>query len=200
MRTDVATAPRRTYLGSKPQRTTRAQVDAVEAAVDLHRFRQPARAARKVGKAMRATARPHDRQAFDRLECAQQHAGADAGPLARHVEAKVHAVDEVDIGVTAAHEQCAIPIRLADVGMAAGITGYVSLGFDDSTTRAALGGIAHERLADEKDARARRYRPAARRASTAGSPATPVKYFASPAGQRRMRKSLLPERSTPLIR
>jgi len=62
----------------------------------------------------------------------------------------MHAVDEVDVGVAAAQEQRAIPIRLADVGMAAGVTGDVGLGFDDAPARAARGGIPHERLADEK--------------------------------------------------
>src|SRR5258708_39706097 len=35
-------------------------------------------------------------------------------------------------------------------GHAAGLAGHVGLGFDDAPARAALGGIAHERLADEK--------------------------------------------------
>src|SRR6185436_13061532 len=132
-------APRCTYLGAEPQRAARAQVNAVETAIDVHGFRQPAGAARKVGEAMHAAAGLHDRHAIDRLERAQEHASADAWTLPRHVDAKMHAVDEVDVGVAAAQEQRAIPIRLADVGMAAGVTGDVGLGFDDAPARGPAG-------------------------------------------------------------
>src|SRR6476646_10421687 len=62
----------------------------------------------------------------------------------------MHAVYEVDVGVAAAQEQRAVAIRLARVGVAAGVAGNVGLGFDDAPARAAVRGIAHERLSDEK--------------------------------------------------
>ena len=58
---------------------------------------RPTGAARKVGEAMHAAARLHDRHTLDRLERAQEHTGADAGTLTRHVDAEMHAVDEVDV-------------------------------------------------------------------------------------------------------
>ena len=97
-----------------------------------------------------AAARLHDRHALDRLERAQEHAGADAGALARHVDAKMHAVYQVDVSMAAAQKQRAVAMRYTDVGVTAGVAGHVGLGFDDASPRAAVGSVAHERLADQK--------------------------------------------------
>src|SRR5690348_1463340 len=99
---------------------------------------------------MHPAARLHDRHALDRLEGTQQHAGADPGTLARNVDAKVHPIYQVNVRVTAAQEQRAVTIRLASVGMATRVAGNVGLGFDDAAAGAPLGGIAYERLSDEK--------------------------------------------------
>jgi len=103
MRADVATRPggRTSEASHKGLREHRSI--AVAAAVDGHGFR--------------------DRYALDRLEHAQEHAGADAGTFTRHVDAKMHAIDEVDVGVAAAQEQRAVALYLAHVGVAAGVPG-----------------------------------------------------------------------------
>ena len=50
----------------------------------------------------------------------------------------------------APQEQRSVAIRLANVRVAARVSRNVGLDFDDASARAALGGIAHERLSDEK--------------------------------------------------
>ena len=63
---------------------------------------------------------------------------------------KVHAIDEVDVRVAAPQEERAVAIGLADVRVAACVARHIRLAFDDAAARAALGRVAHERLADEK--------------------------------------------------
>src|SRR5262249_50220424 len=78
-----------------------------------------------------------------------QHAGPDAGSLARHVAHVGRSVDEIDVGVTALEIERAIARGLAAKGMTAGIARRIGFGFDDPPARSAVEILADQDLADE---------------------------------------------------
>src|SRR5262245_7060857 len=97
---------------------TGTQVEPVEAIIDPEGGGEAAGATGEVAGTRGAAAAGHQRQTFQRLDGAQQNAGADAGMFARHVEAEPAAIDEVDIGMAAVEEERAVAAGLAAIGMA----------------------------------------------------------------------------------
>ena len=122
---------------------------AVERAGDVQCRRQIAGAARQVLLAHAGTVAGHEGDAFERLECPQQHAGADVGTAGADVQGEPAAVDEVDVGMAAFKEQRGISRGLALVGVPARIAHDIGLGFDDASAHATPPVLAHQGLADQ---------------------------------------------------
>ena len=89
---------------------------------------------------------PHDVEAFDWFEGADQHAAGSAVVFGDDVHAVVHAVREIDVSVTAGSEDDARAIGDAGGGVGGEIvTAEVGFGFDDD----AGGGSVDEHFAEE---------------------------------------------------
>ena len=101
------------------------------------RLGEPAGTARQVAVGHRAAPPAHQRQPLDRLERAQQHAGARARPLARYVEQMPHAIAEIDIGVAAREEQRGVARRPPAKAVAGGVAHDIGLGLDDAAAHPA---------------------------------------------------------------
>ena len=64
-------------------RSRRAEIDAVDAAVDVQRLREATGAAGEIVETIRAATALHFGDAFERLQCTNQDAAADPGQLPR---------------------------------------------------------------------------------------------------------------------
>jgi hypothetical protein len=87
----------------------------------------------------------HDLHSGERFQGAQQHSPGDARRIRRDVEAVVHAVREVDIGVPgrAEHDGVAGGTATEGVRRRIGFAG-VGLGLDDPAGKQAFGGAKEE--------------------------------------------------------
>ena len=94
---------------------------------------------RSSGSPVRPRRSAHRREPVDRLERAQEHCAGTGAVFASHdIEAVVHAVDKVDVGVADRAVHRCRSTRQAGAGMA-GLVGRpaVGLGLDDATDRQA---------------------------------------------------------------
>src|SRR5579872_3294098 len=115
------------------QRTTR-EISSIVAAADPQGQSQLARAVGQVfDAARRGSAAPHPREAFQRLQGADQDASRAALRFGDHVQALVHTVDEVHVGVARLAEQHASAGSDAAKGVGRPILkAQVGFRFDDS--------------------------------------------------------------------
>ena len=122
-------------------------VDAVVGSCDRQRQRQFAGAVGQVfGLSRRRAPLPHQLDSCNRFQRANQHAARRAFGLGHQVEALVHAVDEVDVGVAGRAEDHAGAIGQAARGMRRQVVpAQVGFGLDDD----ARGAPVHQDLAQQ---------------------------------------------------
>src|SRR5580658_3300634 len=88
--------------------------------------------------------------AAQRLDCAEQHASSLSVALARHIQAVMIAIDEVNVGVAGRAEQDGSAGGVAGGGVGGGIVfPEVSFDFDDASSEKLLAALAHQHLAEE---------------------------------------------------
>ena len=140
------------YSGGRtnPEGARRAEVNGVEAAVNLQSGGQAAGTPGEIENPGGSAVELHLLEALERLEGADQDSAADAGKLAAHVEHKMIAVAEINIGMSAAQEH-RTSARSGSAKMMRGwIAGRIRFGLDDATGNSAGGEFADDDLADQE--------------------------------------------------
>lgn len=119
----------------KPQgRARRAQVHPVPRAIDAQGAAEIARPATERGVQQRLARAPisaHDLESRPRAQCPQQDRRAGAFAFRHDVQAKMHPVDEVDIGVSGFAKHRGIAQGAATEGVGCLIVGRICFGLDD---------------------------------------------------------------------
>ena len=92
----------------------------------------------------------HLGDALKGFEGADEDAAADSGDFGAHVEHKVVAIAEIDVGVAAAKEHGAIARGGSAKVVGGGIALRIGFGFDDPAAKSAAGELANHNFADEK--------------------------------------------------
>src|SRR5262249_17803936 len=97
---------------------------------------------------------PSRRHLFDsgqRFHRAKQDCAGDAFALARHVQAVMISINEVDIGEPGGAEHDRIARRLADIGVRSRIVlAQVRFGFDDAYNKRAGGRFSHQQFSKQR--------------------------------------------------
>ena len=146
--------PRRSRSGLARMQLDRPveQRAAVQRQADVERLGQLAGSRAQVLGALEPAPLPHQLDSLDRLECPDQHRGADALLLGDGVQKRVHAVGEVHVGPPGRAEERARPVRDPGVGVAGRLVHVVALGLDDAPGRARVPErAAHEVARDVVD-------------------------------------------------
>ena len=133
-----------------PQASAPAQVQPVVPQIDAQGFRQAPRPARQVAQTRGVAGALHVLNAGQGFEGAQQHAGADAGSFARHVEHVRGAVAQVDIGVAGFQKKRAVARGHAAERVTSRIGLQVGLGLDDTSAEQPLAHFAYDDLAQKE--------------------------------------------------
>ena len=128
------------------------EVASVEAFVKKERFRKFAGAVREIGFLDDPFAvRPDQIESFDRLDCADKDSLRIVFRRGNDIEAEVHPVNHVDVGVSARQKH-----RLGPFGAPSSesVTAFVknaavSLGFDDFCDDSAGSGLSHKKVAEQ---------------------------------------------------
>jgi hypothetical protein len=149
---------------SEPQRTGRAQIDAVHAAIDVEGLGQAAGPASEIEEAIGAPASFHLSDAFQWLEGANEYPASYSRGFRADVEHEVVAVGKINVGVTTLQKHRLCSRGGASIVVGGRVTGRVGLGFDDAPGHAQLGEVTHHDLADQKTSQGHRpdreFRPA----------------------------------------
>ena len=92
----------------------------------------------------------HSLQAVQGLQGAEKHAAGTTLPLAGNVQAVMHAVDEVDVGMPRRPEEDGVSCRFAGEGMG-GSVGLAKVGFDldNAAHPRLLGSGSHQQLSQQ---------------------------------------------------
>src|SRR5271156_29576 len=134
----------------------RGQIAAVVAgARDAEGFGQPSGAAGEVNQIPRFahfdfSCPRHLFDAAHRLDCAEQDASRVAVALARHIQAVMIAVDEINVGVAGRSVQNCSAGGVAGGGVGGGIVfPEISFDLDDAGRQTELSAVSHQHLAEE---------------------------------------------------
>ena len=135
---------------AEPERAGRAEVDAVEGAVNPESGGETAGATGQVRNFCGAAVRLHLGDALQGVQRADEYAATYSGDLRADVQHEMVAITEIDIGVTAAKEHGAGSRSRPDVVVGGGVAYGIGLDLHDAATEASRGQLANDDLADEK--------------------------------------------------
>ncbi len=132
-----------------PQRPPH-QVEPVVRTRESEGTRQVAGPARKSLGGERTTARAHEIDPALGIDRPQQHGPGNRAALRHHVEAEVHSVDEVDVGVSGRTEHDGVPRSLSAVAVTGRVLGApIGLRLDDDPRDPSLRALEDEQAAEE---------------------------------------------------
>lgn len=127
-----------------------AQVNAIQPAIDAERLAKFGRATGQITKFADRSLMAHERFPEQRFDRSHQHGLGDAGGAADGIDAKMVAINEVNVGVAGWSEHDAIPRRRTRCGMASRISGQVSFSLDDWPSRGTHGCVANEEMPQQE--------------------------------------------------
>ncbi len=114
------------------------EVAPIQAAVNIQRLREPTGAATQEAQLFDAPALAHQCDALARLKRANEYRRSGPVRFARNVEAPVHSINVVDIGVKRRPEHRDISRTLPAIRMRRRVADQVCFGLYDATAGAAL--------------------------------------------------------------
>jgi hypothetical protein len=135
---------------AKPKGAGSAEVEPVVAAIDLQGRGETAGATGEIEKAKCPAMAPHEFDAFQRFEGADEDRGRGSGRLADHVQHEMRTVVEEHVDVPRSEIHGAYPRGEATEVMAGGIPWWIRFCFDDASAEAASRKVMDHNFADEE--------------------------------------------------
>ena len=134
----------------EPERASSAEVQAIVAAVDLHRGCEAARSTGEIEKAGDFAVALHEFDALEGLKATNENRCGSAGGFAYHVQHEVRAIIEEDVDVARSEIHRADTRRGTAKMVTGGIAGRISLGFDDAAAQPAGPKVVDDHFADQE--------------------------------------------------
>jgi hypothetical protein len=135
---------------AEPEWAGSAEVDTVEAAIDLQCGGKAAGTAREIEEARCFAVELHLLDTSERFEGAEENSAAHLGEFRADVKHEVISIGEVNIGMPAAEKHRAIARGRPAEMMRGRVARRISFGFDNAAAEPGGGEFAHDDFADEE--------------------------------------------------